>query len=142
MTSYPRSTIDVLLVEDNPGDARLIREMLNEADDAEWRLVHVDRLDSAIELLSSKHFDVCLLDLNLPDSRAQQTLNQLYMFFQLPILVLTGLDDKAMGLAALKNGAQDYLVKTNLESTSLARAIRYALERNRLESLITRVMPF
>jgi diguanylate cyclase (GGDEF)-like protein/PAS domain S-box-containing protein len=142
MTSYPRSTIDVLLVEDNPGDARLIREMLNEADDAEWRLVHVDRLDSAIELLSSKHFDVCLLDLNLPDSRAQQTLNQLYMFFQLPILVLTGLDDKAMGLAALKNGAQDYLVKTNLESTSLARAIRYALERNRLEQRFSKIFNY
>lgn len=134
-----RSTIDVLLVEDNPGDARLIREMLNEAQDAQWRLVHVDRLDSAIELLASKQFDVCLLDLNLPDSQAQQTLSQLYTFFQLPILVLTGLDDYEMGLAALKNGAQDYLVKGNFESASLVRAIRYALERNRLEQRFSKI---
>jgi CheY-like chemotaxis protein len=90
MTLHNRLTIDVLLVEDNPGDARLIREMLNDAQDAQWRLVHVDRLDSAIELLASKRFDVCLLDLNLPDSQAQQTLSQLYAFFQLPILVLIG----------------------------------------------------
>jgi diguanylate cyclase (GGDEF)-like protein/PAS domain S-box-containing protein len=139
MTRYDAVTIDVLLVEDNPGDARLIREMLNDARDAQWRLVHVDRLDSAIELLASKHFDVCLLDLNLPDSRAQETLSQLYMFFKLPILVLTGLDDQEMGLAALKNGAQDYLVKGNLESASLARAIRYALERNRLEQRFSNI---
>jgi diguanylate cyclase (GGDEF)-like protein/PAS domain S-box-containing protein len=142
MTLHNRLTIDVLLVEDNPGDARLIREMLNEAQDAEWRLIHVDRLDSAIELLASKRFDVCLLDLNLPDSQAQQTLNQLYAFFQLPILVLTGLDDREMGLAALKNGAQDYLVKGNLESASLARAIRYALERNRLEQRFSKIFNY
>jgi diguanylate cyclase (GGDEF)-like protein/PAS domain S-box-containing protein len=142
MTLPNRLTIDVLLVEDNPGDARLIREMLNDAQDAEWRLIHVDRLDSAIELLASKRFDVCLLDLNLPDSQAQQTLGQLYAFFKLPILVLTGLDDKEMGLAALKNGAQDYLVKGNLESASLSRAIRYALERNRLEQRFSKIFNF
>jgi diguanylate cyclase (GGDEF)-like protein/PAS domain S-box-containing protein len=142
MTMTERSTIDVLLVEDNPGDARLIREMLNDVRDAQWRLIHVDRLDSAIELLASKHFDVCLLDLNLPDSRAQETLSQLYMFFKLPILVLTGLDDQEMGLAALKNGAQDYLVKGDLESTSLARAIRYALERNRLEQRFSNIFNY
>lgn len=142
MTLHNRLTIDVLLVEDNPGDARLIREMLNDAQDAQWRLIHVDRLDSAIELLASKRFDVCLLDLNLPDSQAQQTLSQLYAFFQLPILVLTGLDDREMGLAALKNGAQDYLVKGDLESASLSRAIRYALERNRLEQRFSKIFNY
>lgn len=124
---------DILLVEDNLGDARLIREMLADAPECDWRVVQADRLESAIELLSSKHFDVCLLDLNLPDSSALATLEQLINFFDLPIIVLTGLGDAEMGLGALRLGAQDYLVKDRIDEFSLNRALRYAIERFALE---------
>ena len=131
--------VDILLIEDNPGDARLIREMLHDTPDCDWRIIHVDRLDSGMELLTSKTFDLCLLDLNLPDSGGGDTVEQLSRFFKLPILVLTGLDDAEVGIDALRRGAQDYLVKGQVEGADLSRAIRYALERFRIEQRFSRV---
>jgi len=131
--------VEILLIEDNPGDARLIREMLYDTPDCDWRIIHVDRLDSGMELLTSKTFDLCLLDLNLPDSGGGDTVEQLARFFKLPILVLTGLDDAEVGIDALRRGAQDYLVKGQVEGPDLSRAIRYALERFRIEQRFSRV---
>ena len=134
--------VEILLIEDNPGDARLIREMLHDTPDCDWRIIHVDRLDSGMELLSSKSFDLCLLDLNLPDSGGGETVEQLSRFFKLPILVLTGLDDAEVGIDALRRGAQDYLVKGQVEGPDLSRAIRYALERFRIEQRFRQVFRY
>jgi PAS domain S-box-containing protein len=129
--------IKVLLVEDNPGDARLIREMLKEAAAAQFQLVHVVRLDEALKLLGEASFDVLLLDLTLPDSQGLDT------FFRMqkqapdvPTVVLTGLADEVLGVKAVKGGAQDYLVKGQVDGNLLARALRYAIERKRAEDQI------
>jgi diguanylate cyclase (GGDEF)-like protein/PAS domain S-box-containing protein len=132
-------TVHILIIEDNLGDARLIQEMLREAPDFNWRIVHADRLESGLNLLTSASFDVCLLDLNLPDSKGEETLSQIGHFFDLPILVLTGLDNPQLGLEALRHGFQDYLVKGALDPASLSRAIRYALERSRLEKRFNKI---
>lgn len=131
--------IQVLLIEDNPGDARLVQEMLRDVSEISWRVIHVDRLDSGLELLTTKRFDICLLDLFLPDSKSDTTIEQLGRFFDLPIVVMTGLDDAEMGYKALKNGAQDYIVKSSLDGQGLARTIRYAMERYRLEQRISKM---
>ena len=127
------TSIDILLIEDNPGDARLIQEMLREVKEVDWRIIHVDRLETGLDVLTTKPFDVCLLDLGLPDSSSDTTIAQIGCFFKLPILVMTGRDDAATGIQALQNGAQDYIVKGTVDGEGLARAIRYALERHNLE---------
>jgi PAS domain S-box-containing protein len=124
----------VLLVEDNPGDARLIREMLKEAAAAQFELVHVVRLDEALKLLGEASFDVLLLDLTLPDSQGLDTFFRVYRQApEVPIVVLTGLADEVIGVESVKGGAQDYLVKGQADSNLLARALRYAMERKRAE---------
>jgi len=126
--------IKVLLVEDNPGDARLIREMLKEAAAARFELVHVVRLDEALKLLGEASFDVLLLDLTLPDSQGLDTFFRVYSQApDVPIVVLTGLADEVVGVESVKGGAQDYLVKGQVDSNLLARALRYAIERKQAE---------
>lgn len=120
--------IDVLLVEDNAADAYLICKFL--MDETNISLTHVERLDDAIASLAQTHFDAVLLDLSLPDSRALETVKRIYTVdAELPIIVLTGLDDKDSAIAALREGAQDYLLKGEIKKSSLVRAIRYAIER-------------
>ena len=122
--------IDVLLVEDNPGDARLIREALNDAGARDLKLHHVDRLNSALDSLHHGHYDVMLLDLSLPDGDGIGTVQQAQEGApDLPIIVLTGLDDEELARQALRDGAQDYLVKGRSDGHLLARAVRYAIER-------------
>jgi signal transduction histidine kinase len=124
----------ILLVEDNPGDARLIRETLREAESFPFQLTHADRLAAAEERLAAEAFDVVLLDLSLPDAHGLETVRRtLAAGAEVPIIVLTGLDDEATAVAAVQAGAQDYLAKGRLDGTLLARAIRYAMERKRLE---------
>ena len=124
----------ILLVEDNPGDARLIRETLREAESLPFLLTHADRLAAAEERLGAEAFDVVLLDLSLPDAHGLETVRRtLAAGAEVPIIVLTGLDDEATAVAAVQAGAQDYLAKGRLDGTLLARAIRYAMERKRLE---------
>jgi signal transduction histidine kinase len=124
----------ILLVEDNPGDARLIRETLREAESFPFELAHADRLASAEERLAAEAFDVVLLDLSLPDAHGLETVRRtLAAAPEAPIVVLTGLDDETLAVTAVQAGAQDYLVKGRLDGTLLARAIRYAVERKRLE---------
>lgn len=124
------NTINILLVEDNPADADLLEEFLEEADETEWSLVHVQRLKDALQSLHEREFDVVLLDLSLPDKQGLSTVVQTHEAApDLPIVVLTGLNDKGIALEALRQGAQDFLVKGKIDSYVLVRAIRYAIER-------------
>jgi phosphoserine phosphatase RsbU/P len=130
----PETPIRILLVEDNPGDARLIRETLREAVSLRFELAHEQRLSAARERCLEGGVDVVLLDLSLPDAQGLQTVTECLAFAaSLPIIVLTGLDDETVAVQAVQAGAQDYLVKGQVESTLLVRAIRYAMERKRLD---------
>jgi len=124
----------VLLVEDNPGDVRLIREMLTGARDGVAGLECVERLATGLERLSGGDIDVVLLDLSLPDSHGLVTFTRVYdQAPQVPIIVLTGLADESLGVQAVREGAQDYLIKGQVDSNLLMRSIRYATERKRAE---------
>ena len=129
----------ILLVEDNPGDARLLRETLKDVANYRFDLEHVERFSQALERLQREHFDVVLLDLSLPDSQGLDTLAPVRDAApDVPILVLTGLDDEDLAVRALRVGAQDYLVKGQADGTSVVRAIRYARERKAAEEQIRR----
>ncbi|NML28639.1 putative bifunctional diguanylate cyclase/phosphodiesterase [Zoogloea dura] len=127
-------TSNVLLVEDNPGDARLIQEMLADANGDHFRLWRADRLSDGLDMLSSGDIGVVLLDLSLPDSLGMETFCTMFAHApQVPIIVLTGTDDEVMALHAVKTGAQDYLIKGEVNSNLLLRAMRYAMERKEAE---------
>lgn len=131
--------IKILLIEDNPGDVRLIREMLKESGTSQHELSHADSLTLGIEYLARREYDVLLLDLGLPESQGFSTLNEvLSISLKLPIVVLTGITDEISGITAVKKGVQDYLVKGQLNSNLLVRSIRYAIERKRLENELIR----
>ncbi len=138
-----RGKLDVLLVEDNPGDVRLIEEMLRDAEElfrrvdsgdvttGKPRVHHESRLSAGLEVLEATDADVILLDLGLPDSTGLETLETVVDEAKLtPIVVLTGLDDRELGIRAIQRGAQDYLVKDEVTSDVLVRSIHYAVERH------------
>ncbi|WIV66523.1 bacterio-opsin activator domain-containing protein [Natrialbaceae archaeon AArc-T1-2] len=139
-------SLDVLLIEDNPGDARLIREMLATAEELGQRVApggsetattepvvdHETQLEDGLEHLESASVDVILLDLNLPDSKGLETLRETLATVEwTPIVVLTGVRDQEIGLQAIEQGAQDYLVKDEVTDELLIRSIQHAIERNR-----------
>ncbi|HLE84012.1 MAG TPA: response regulator, partial [Thermoanaerobaculia bacterium] len=129
------SPIRVLLVEDNPGDARLIREMLREAGPGRFEIEQADRLDAAFECLKGSRSEVVLLDLGLPDSQGLATFERLRLEApDVPVVVISGLDDDEVALAAVRSGGQDYLVKGQIEGPLLARVIRHAIGRHTLEA--------
>ncbi len=120
--------IPVLLVEDNTADAYLIFRLL--AAETHVSVTRVERLADAVSRLKESHFAAILLDLSLPDSRGIETVKQMHAAnTELPIIILTGLDDEAVAIAALREGAQDYLVKGDIRKSGLIRAIHYAIER-------------
>lgn len=122
----------VLLVEDNPGDAVLVREALTDAPGPTFVLDWQSTLGRGLEALARGTFDALLLDLTLPESRGMETLGRMRAANDgLPILVLSGIDDEQTALAALHAGAQDYLVKGRFDGALLSRALRYAIERKR-----------
>jgi two-component system cell cycle sensor histidine kinase/response regulator CckA len=124
--------IRVLLVEDNPGDARLFTELVRETGVGNSQLVQVDRLSAALERLRLEPFDVMLLDLSLPDADGLETLIRAHTEApKVPIVVLTGHDDEALAVRAVRAGAQDYLVKGRVDGDLLVRSIKYAAERGR-----------
>lgn len=128
----------VLLVEDNPGDVRLIREMLKSAPGALFELSVAENLATSITLARSGGFDAILLDMSLPDSMGLPGLQALAVAApRTPILVLTGINDDTLALQTSRHGAQDYLVKDEIEASQLARAIRYAIERKTFEAILT-----
>jgi signal transduction histidine kinase/CheY-like chemotaxis protein len=127
----------ILLVEDNPGDARLIKEMLAEAGGGTISLDWVPRLADGLDRLSRGEIDLVLLDLGLPDSQGLETFFRAYAHApKVPFVVLTGLDDETLALTAVREGAQDYLVKGEADGNLILRAVRYALERKRVEEAL------
>jgi DNA-binding response OmpR family regulator len=131
MLIYP---LKILLVEDNPGDARLIREMLAEAGKERFSLEWSSTLAAGLERLSQGEIDLVLLDLGLPDSLGLDTFIKAYAHApQVPFVVLSGLSDENVALTAVRQGAQDYLFKDETDSNQLLRAIRYATERKQAE---------
>ncbi len=127
-------TIKILLIEDNAGDIRLIREMLTEAKYIAFDLECVDRLSTGLERNARGDIDIILLDLGLLDSQGLDTFNTINdQTSKVPIIVLTAFEDDAWAIKAVRNGAQDYLVKGKVDSTLLVRTIRYALERKKAE---------
>ncbi|VWD38447.1 sensor kinase [Burkholderia aenigmatica] len=129
----PLNEVRILLVEDSPTDAFLIREALSDVQDFVSVLFHVERLSEGMDHFQAEHFDVVLLDLGLPDSQGLDTFSRLHAGKpEVPIIVLTGLDDLSAGLLAIQDGAQDYLLKRDIQPALLGRAIRYAIERHRV----------
>lgn len=125
----------VLLVEDNPGDARLVRESLNDGAPGQFTVQVADSLKQALDGLRATvgEVDVILLDLSLPDSQGLETYRAVHSLAPtVPILVLSGLNDESVALTAVNEGAQDFIRKARVDSELLPRAIRYATERHRL----------
>lgn len=135
MNSMNTSLINVCLIEDNPGDARLVREMLAKVGGIQFKLNCADRLTSGVEcVLSGEKVDVILLDLSLPDSSGYETfIRMLEAAPDIPIVVMSGFDDEGVAEQAVREGAQDYLIKGQADSNLLSRAIRYAIERKKAE---------
>lgn len=134
----PDAHLKVLLVEDNPGDARLLRDGLTEVAGEVFDVVWVQTLEEAEKQVAGELIDAVVLDLNLPDSSGFDTFSRLHAAaHDVPVLVLTGLDDDNIGLKTIHEGAQDFLSKTDLTGTRVAKALRYAIERhhNRLREL-------
>lgn len=128
--------VNILLIEDNPGDARLVEIYLQSAIGFEFTLTHAVRLSEGIGLSKNNPiFDVILLDLSLPDSQGFQTLKTATAAFpkQSSIIVLTGLNDESLGIKAVESGAQDYLVKDQIDTTLLTRSILHAISRRKMQ---------
>src|SRR5271154_1995707 len=124
----------ILLIEDNPGDARLLREMLNEQGPHDTELTCVACMSEAETHLSEHAVDIILLDLGLPDAQGLDAVRRTHAARpRIPLVVLTGLDDESLGAQALQEGAEDYLVKGQITSRRLLRALRYAIERKIME---------
>ncbi|MCF6149666.1 MAG: EAL domain-containing protein [Candidatus Kuenenia sp.] len=124
----------ILLVEDNPGDVLLVREMLGDIQSISFNLECTDRLSSAMEKLKREHIDIILLDLSLPDSQGLKTFCTMQAHAsKIPIVVLSGLGDEEIAVEALKKGAQDYLIKGKIDGDLLARTMRYSIERKQIE---------
>jgi len=125
-------SLHILLVEDNPGDADLIQVILADSVTTRYEFTRADRLASALQVLATTQVDLILLDLNLPDSNGLETVKKMFAAAEsLPIVILTGTDDRQLGFEAVKAGAQDYLVKGKIALDVFERIIRYAMERHR-----------
>ena len=127
----------VLLIEDNPGDARLLREMLNEQGPPNIELTHMEYMRDAEKYLVDHAFDIIMLDLGLPDAQGLEAVRRAHASApRVPLVVLSGMDDESMALQALQEGAQDYLMKGQIEPRELLRAMRYAIERKIIEETL------
>jgi DNA-binding response OmpR family regulator len=129
--------MSVLLIEDDPDDVLLVKESLAEISLGKIKLEYTGRLSRGLIELSSHHYDVVLLDLNLPDSRGLETLKTVIKSYpKIPVVVLSGLADDATTLEAVRRGAQDYLVKGEISGPMLVRVLRYAIERKQAEAVL------
>ncbi|MGE5402155.1 MAG: response regulator [Ignavibacteriales bacterium] len=130
------SQINILLIEDNLGDVHLISELLHDAETTEFKVEQAFRLSTGIQRLAKGGIDLVLLDLGLPDSVGFETLQKLLPETKgIPVVVLTGLEDEEIGIKAVKAGAQDYLVKYQIDPLILFRSIRFAIERKRIDEI-------
>ena len=126
--------IDILLIEDNPADVKLIENLLKKSNDNSFKIESYPRLNDGMNVLNEKEFDIILLDLSLPDSDRKNTLKTIIRNdIDIPVIILTGLDEKKYALQSLQRGAQDYLTKGELNSNILNRSILYAIERYKIE---------
>jgi len=127
----------LLLVEDNPGDARLLREMFNEQGSHNTELTHVKSMSEAEKHLAERAFDIIVLDLGLPDAKGLQAVRRAHAAApRIPLVVLTGLDDESRAAQALQEGMQDYLIKGQIDARGLLRALRHAIERKVMEEAL------
>jgi signal transduction histidine kinase len=130
----------VLLIEDNPGDARLIKELLSECAPGSFELKWAESLSRGFEILGKEGIDTILLDLSLPESQGFETFAKVLSRTPgVPIIILTGFDDETFAINAVQQGAQDYLIKGLVGSHLLARAILYAIERKRTEEALRKI---
>src|SRR6202042_3166300 len=124
-----------LLVEDNAGDARLLREMFRTERPGSFELTHLSRMSEAVAHLARGGVDVVLLDMGLPDEHGLETVRRSIAAAPgVPGIVLTGLDAEVLAAQAMKEGAQDYLIKGQIENRALPRALRHAIERYRMQA--------
>ena len=129
----------LLMVEDNPGDARLLQEELKEVASVRFEVRHVTRLAEAVAAVGEPGVDVVLLDLSLPDGHGLSNIERLLQAAPaLPLVVLTGTDDEQLAMKAVHAGAQDYLVKGQATVPLLVRALRYSIDRKRAEEGLKR----
>jgi signal transduction histidine kinase len=127
--------LQVLVVEDNAGDARLLREMFSKERPDSFELTHLSRMSEAVIHLAKGGVDIVLLDMGLPDGHGLDTVRRAHAAAPgVPVIVLTGLDDEALAAEAMKEGAQDYLIKGQIENRALPRALRHAIERHRMQT--------
>ncbi|MCZ7582392.1 MAG: response regulator [Deltaproteobacteria bacterium] len=122
------------MIEDSEADARLMLELLKDVQGARFETDVVDRLAKGLERLAKGTYNVVMSDLHLPDSQGISTiLNVRAQAEHIPVIVLTGMDDEEMAIRAMQEGAQDYLVKGQVDPNLVGRSIRYAIERKRIE---------
>lgn len=127
--------IHILLIEDNSGDARMIQEELKDVQELSYTLDHVTHLQQGLDYAAQHDIDVILADLSLPDSPGLETFKRLQtQASKIPVVVLTGFDNESMALDAVREGAQDYLIKGQVDGRTLSRTILYAIERHRSQS--------
>lgn len=133
--------IRILHIEDNPADVALIQEILAEAKEFSCTVRHAGLLSLGLEKLSAEPVDIILLDLNLPDSAGKSTFQTVKERVRdTPVIIMTGLNDEHAAINAVREGAQDYLEKSQVDANLLVRSIRYAIEREKLSSALRQAM--
>ncbi len=129
----PNSKINLLLVEDNPGDVKTIQAYLAQAANAQYGLFKAETIREALETLQQEKIDAILLELTVPDSNGVKAIERIFFKHRdIPIIVLTGAQDEKLGMSAVEAGAQDYLLKDQMSGPLILNAVRYAMERNRI----------
>lgn len=137
MPNQEKNTLQVLIIEDNPGDVALIKEYVQNISSPSYQMTAVSHLNEALACLKKNHFDVILLDLSLPDSQGIESIVQIKSLDRKwPIVVLTGFKDEKKAIEAVGLGAQDYLNKGDITAQSLSKAMLYAIERQKIEDQI------
>ena len=130
----------ILLIEDNPGDIRLIKELLNEMTSLNYQLIIAETLKEGCEEIKKNDFILILLDLNLPDSSGIKTFDTVINFAEnIPVVLVSGMQDIELSLSLIKEGAQDYITKQDLNSTLLGKTIQFAIERKKLLSELIQI---
>src|SRR5580693_9467297 len=134
---HKKSIKVLLLVEDNPADVRLLREMFHEQSSHNTELTHVATMGEAEKHLAEGMTDIILLDLGLPDAQGLEAIRRARAIAPgVPLVVLTGMDDESLASRALQEGVQDYLIKGQIDARGLLRAMRYAVERKNMEEAL------
>ena len=132
--------VEILLFEDNPGDASLIEEMIEEFSDFPYKLKNVETLNEGLSLLKERSFDLILTDLGLPDSDGIDTFLDIHARnSRIPIIIFTASNDEKIGLDAIKKGAQDYLVKGQVNGRLMNRSIQYSIERKKIGEVLANI---